>query len=164
MRAVFSRSMNCNLRSIATPEHAQMSYEYESDWSQSLHPLAFLVCRMTPMLIAGQVLISEAAIWYGLRMLERAGGGVRQTIKADNAYERRLLSEVLDSFTAALTAVIEHDRQMLLHAVAVKAAMWFQTGSEVDRRRTCVDYLQLCKLETMNVLNNCKDCSCLHRM
>ena len=39
--------------------------------------------------------ISEAALWYGLRMLERAGGGVRQTIKAENAYERRLLSEVL---------------------------------------------------------------------
>ena len=46
-------------------------------------------------IVAGAMKISEAAIWYGLRMLERAGGGVRQTIKPDNAYERRLLSEVI---------------------------------------------------------------------
>lgn len=44
---------------------------------------------------AEALIISEAAIWYGIRMLERAGGGVRQSIKADNAYERRLLPEVM---------------------------------------------------------------------
>ena len=36
---------------------------------------------------------SEEAIWYGLRMLEQSGGSLRARIKADNQYERRLLSE-----------------------------------------------------------------------
>ena len=38
---------------------------------------------------------SEEAIWYGLRMLEQSGGSLRSRIKADNQYERRLLSEVV---------------------------------------------------------------------
>ena len=50
---------------------------------------------MSCSLFAGSLVVSEAAIWYGLRMLERVGGGVRQAIRAENAYERRLLSEVL---------------------------------------------------------------------
>ena len=48
--------------------------------------------------------VSEAAIWYGLRMLERAGGGIRQTIKAENAYERRLLSEARQLFAPHASA------------------------------------------------------------
>jgi hypothetical protein len=36
--------------------------------------------------------VSEPALWYGLRMLERAGGGLRAQVKPENLYERRLLS------------------------------------------------------------------------
>ena len=38
---------------------------------------------------------SEEAIWYGLKMLEQSGGSLRARIKADNQYERRLLSEIV---------------------------------------------------------------------
>ncbi|KAL3152348.1 hypothetical protein ABBQ32_001411 [Trebouxia sp. C0010 RCD-2024] len=43
------------------------------------------------------VQLSEGAIWYGLHMLERAGGTMRQHIATENMYEQRLLPEVVKS-------------------------------------------------------------------
>ena len=39
--------------------------------------------------------LSERALAYGVRMLERAGGGLRAPVATGNAYERRLLAEVV---------------------------------------------------------------------
>lgn len=39
--------------------------------------------------------LSEGAIYYGLRMLERSGGAMRQHITTENMYEQRLLPEVV---------------------------------------------------------------------
>ena len=39
--------------------------------------------------------LSEGAIWYGLHMLERSGGPMRQHIMTENVYEQRLLPEVV---------------------------------------------------------------------
>ena len=39
--------------------------------------------------------LSEGAIWYGLHMLERSGGSMRQHITTENMYEQRLLPEVV---------------------------------------------------------------------
>lgn len=39
--------------------------------------------------------MTERALWYGLKMLERGGGAVRGGVRAENAYERRLLAEVI---------------------------------------------------------------------
>ncbi|KAA6427022.1 MAG: AAA-type ATPase family expressed [Trebouxia sp. A1-2] len=41
--------------------------------------------------------LSEGAIWYGLHMLERSGGPMRQHIMTENVYEQRLLPEVVNS-------------------------------------------------------------------
>lgn len=41
--------------------------------------------------------LSEGAIWYGLHMLERSGGPMRQHIMTENVYEQRLLPEVVSS-------------------------------------------------------------------
>ena len=47
-----------------------------------------------PLAAAGGVALSERALWYGMRMLERGGSGMRPAVKPDNMYERRLLQEV----------------------------------------------------------------------
>jgi hypothetical protein len=39
--------------------------------------------------------LSERALSYGWRMLERSGGGLRPSVAAGNAYERRLLTDVV---------------------------------------------------------------------
>lgn len=39
--------------------------------------------------------LSEGSIWYGLHMLERSGGPMRQHIMTENVYEQRLLPEVV---------------------------------------------------------------------
>lgn len=36
-------------------------------------------------------------MWYGMHMLERAGGSMRQHIMTENMYEQRLLPEVVNS-------------------------------------------------------------------
>lgn len=36
-------------------------------------------------------------MWYGMHMLERAGGSMRQHITTENMYEQRLLPEVVNS-------------------------------------------------------------------
>lgn len=43
--------------------------------------------------------LSEGAIYYGLRMLERSGGAMRQHITTENMYEQRLLPEVVSDMT-----------------------------------------------------------------
>lgn len=45
------------------------------------------------------VQLSEGAIWYGLHMLERAGGTMRQHIATENMYEQRLLPEVVSEMS-----------------------------------------------------------------
>ena len=39
--------------------------------------------------------LSERALAYGWRMLERSGGGLRPSVATGNAYERRLLADVV---------------------------------------------------------------------
>ena len=43
----------------------------------------------------GMGALSEKTLLYGLRMLDRVGTGLRPPIRTDNAYERRLLPEVI---------------------------------------------------------------------
>jgi len=45
--------------------------------------------------------LSEGAIWYGLHMLERSGGPMRQHIMTENVYEQRLLPEVVRDLLSA---------------------------------------------------------------
>ena len=39
-------------------------------------------------------MVSQSALQYGLRMLEKSGTGLQPSIKTANAYERNLLQEV----------------------------------------------------------------------
>lgn len=41
--------------------------------------------------------LSEGSLWYGMHMLERSGGSMRQHITTENMYEQRLLPEVVNS-------------------------------------------------------------------
>ena len=58
-------------------------------------PNKFLLCH------AGQqgLQLSEGAISYGLLMLDRSGGAMRQHITTENMYEQRLLPEVVRDVT-----------------------------------------------------------------
>lgn len=44
--------------------------------------------------------LSERALWYGLHMLQKAGGMLRPAVETSNAYERRLLVEVVPPETS----------------------------------------------------------------
>ena len=57
--------------------------------------------------------LSEGAIWYGLHMLERAGGTMRQHIATENMYEQRLLPEVVSE----VSPVTMHEQQLLQEVV-----------------------------------------------
>jgi len=49
----------------------------------------------------GSAAVSEKALWYGIKMLERSGGGLKDAIKTDNQFERRLLAEVSGSISTS---------------------------------------------------------------
>ena len=61
--------------------------------------------------------LSEAALRYGLRMLERSGGGLRPAVRTHNVYERRLLAEVG-------TACLESGRPEEKSASETRTAVW----------------------------------------
>lgn len=74
-------------------------------------------------------------------MLERVGGSVRQTIKADNAYERRLLSEVLHSVLPSRLLLFEAN--LLPWAMhCAQTADWLQE----DVNRSCSERLDCSRL------------------
>lgn len=45
--------------------------------------------------IAQPTQVSQAALLYGIKMLRRSGGSIRGNVSIDNAYERRLIAEVI---------------------------------------------------------------------
>lgn len=68
-----------------------------------------------------RLVLSDKALWYGLLMLDKAGGGMKHTVKADNAYERRLLTEVVgpeeSGFGFAEVGAMEEAKDALREAV-----------------------------------------------